>query len=140
MQKIFLFFCLLTIGKFVTAQTLPPYTCGILYTYDNAGNRIKQEYYCRQARGIDTNAVSASFAQADAVYPNPNDGRFTIRFEQELKNADVIITDVLGKRVSHFKVKGKIIHSDISNQPAGTYFIIITDGKTKISQKVVKQY
>jgi len=140
MQKIFLFFCLLTIGKFVTAQTLPPYTCGILYTYDNAGNRIKQEYYCRQARGIDTNAISASFAQADAVYPDPNDGRFTIRFEQELKNADITITDVSGRKLNQFKANGVIIHLDISNKPAGTYFIIIKDVKIKITQKVIKQY
>lgn len=157
MQKIFLLFCLLVIGKCVTGQTLPPYTCGILYTYDNAGNRIKQEYYCRQERGInpaientekgsvdsfvqDENEVSASFAKVDALYPNPNDGRFTIRFEKELKNADIILTDVNGKRVSRFKVNGKIIQVDISNKPAGTYFIIITDGRNKITQKVIKQY
>ncbi len=157
MQKVFLFFCLLTIGKFVTAQTLPPYTCGILYTYDNAGNRTKQEYYCRQGRSINTitqnaqiatadslaqdeNAASASFAQVDALYPNPNDGRFTIRFEQGLKNADIIITDVNGKKVNQFRANGVIVHFDISNKPAGTYFLVISDGKTKITQKVIKQY
>lgn len=151
MQKVFLFFCLLTIGKFVTAQTLPPYTCGILYTYDNAGNRTKQEYYCRQGRSINTitqndssvedeNATSAAFAKVDALYPNPNDGRFTIRFDHGLKNADIVITDVNGKKLSQFKANGVIVHFDISNKPAGTYFLVISDGKTKITQKVIKQY
>lgn len=153
MQKIFLLFCLLVAGNCVIGQTLPPYTCGILYTYDNAGNRTKQEYYCRQARGINTtesgsvdsltlneNAVSTSFAQTDAIYPNPNDGRFAVRFEQALKNADIIITDVNGKKVKQFKANGAIVQVDISTKPAGTYFLIITDGKTKITQKVIKQY
>lgn len=153
MQKIFLLFCLLVAGNCVIGQTLPPYTCGILYTYDNAGNRTKQEYYCRQARGINTaengsadslsldaNAVATSFAQTDAIYPNPNDGRFTVRFEQALKNADIIITDVNGKKVKQFKANGAIVPVDISAKPAGTYFLIITDGKTKITQKVIKQY
>lgn len=153
MQKIFLLCCLLVAGNCVMSQTLPPYTCGILYTYDNAGNRTKQEYYCRQARGINTaenvssdslaldaNAASTSFAPVNAIYPNPNDGRFTVRFEQALKNADIIITDVNGKKVKQFKVIGTIVHLNISNKPAGTYFLIITDGKTKITQKVIKQY
>lgn len=150
MQKIFLLFCLLVAGNCVIGQTLPPYTCGILYTYDNAGNRTKQEYYCRQARGIDTvqntanvvdeNAVSTSFAKVDALYPNPNDGRFTVRFEKELKNADIIITDVTGRKVKQFKANGVIVHLDISDKPAGTYFLIVRDGKIKITQKVIKQY
>ncbi len=153
MQKIFLLFCLLVAGNCVIGQTLPPYTCGILYTYDNAGNRTKQEYYCRQARGINTiekgsadsltldaNAASASFAQTDAIYPNPNDGRFTIRFEKALKNADIILTDVNGKKVKQFKANGAIVPVDISGKSAGTYFLMITDGKTKITQKVIKQY
>lgn len=157
MQKIFLLFCLLTAGTCVMSQTLPPYTCGILYTYDAAGNRIKQEYYCRQARSANTttqntqtgsvdslaqdeNAQSTSFAQVDALYPNPNDGRFTVKFEKELKNADITITDVTGKKVKQFKANGKIIHLDISNKPAGTYFLIVRDDKTKITQKVIKQY
>jgi hypothetical protein len=153
MQKIFLLFCLLMAGNCVIGQTLPPYTCGILYTYNNAGHRTKQEYYCRQARGINTtengsvdslaldeNAVSTSFAKTDAIYPNPNDGRFTIRFEQALKNADIILTDVNGKKVKQFKANGTIVHVDISTKPAGTYFLIITDGKIKITQKVIKQY
>lgn len=141
MQKIFLLFCLLVAGNCVIGQTLPQYTCGILYTYDNAGNRTKQEYYCRQAPGINTaesgsadsltldeNAVSTSFAQTDAIYPNPNDGRFAVRFEQALKNADIIITDVNGKKVKQFKANGTIVYVDISSKPAGTYFLIITDG------------
>lgn len=150
MQKIFLLFCLLVAGNCVIGQTLPPYTCGILYTYDNAGNRTKQEYYCRQARGIDTvqntanvvdeNAVSTSFAKVDALYPNPNDGRFTIRFEKALKNADIILTDVNGKKVNQFKANGVIVYLDISDKPAGTYFLVIRDGKIKITQKVIKQY
>jgi len=157
MQKIFLLCCLLVAGNCVIGQTLPPYTCGILYTYDNAGNRTKQEYYCRQARGIDTaientangsvdslvpegNGASASFARVNAIYPNPNDGRFTIRFEKALKNADIVITDVNGKKVNRFKANGAIVHADISRSPAGTYFLIITDGKTKTTLKVIKQY
>lgn len=157
MQKILLFFSLLVAANCVTGQTLPPYTCGILYTYDNAGNRIKQEYFCRQGRPVGTitqntqigrgdslvpaeDRASESFMKVDALYPNPNDGRFTVRFEKELKNADILITDVNGKKVNQFKANGVIAHFDISDKPAGTYFLIITNGKTRITQKVVKQY
>lgn len=151
MQKIFLLFCLLMVGKCVICQTLPAATCGILYTYDNAGNRTKQEYLCTAGRSSNTtlannsavqneNAESTAFVKVDAIYPNPNDGRFAIRFEPELKNADIVITDVVGKRVKHFKAKGIIVQFDISDKPAGTYFVIIRDGKTIINQKVIKQY
>jgi len=60
-----------------------------------------------------------------ALYPNPHDGRFTVRFEKALKNADIVITDVNGKKVNRFKANGTIVHADISRNPAGTYFLII---------------
>ena len=150
MQKIFIFLFLLFSSSAIYAQSIPSGSCGILYTYDAAGNRIKQEYYCNNT----TSAVSPkneqvqkaqsttnSFLKVDALYPNPTTGKFTITFAQPLNNASVIITDAGGSVViQKTNYIGSNIEMDLSGAAPGVYFIRIQqqDGKY-ITQKVIKR-
>lgn len=130
----------------------------MLYTYDGAGNRIKQEYYCNNGTGRianelvknkgqllddslsnDQKDINSSFVKVNALYPNPTDGLFTIRFAKGLTNADILITDVNGKKLNHFNKSGTLIQLDISSKPAGTYFVTIINAGEMITQKIIKQ-
>jgi hypothetical protein len=80
------------------------------------------------------------------VYPNPTKGELTIKNEKlEIKSVEIF--DVMGKKVqsSEFKVQSSETRNpksetlNISNLPAGIYFLRITTDKGVITKKIVKQ-
>ena len=82
---------------------------------------------------IDENAATA-FA---TLHPNPTNGLVTI-LGKDLKTAEVF--NALGQHVATATGKGERITVDISNLPAGIYFVNITDGEgRKCVRKVVKE-
>ena len=77
---------LLLLSVQVSAQEIPSGSCGLIMTYDAAGNRIKREYYCNNGSNRISNpelarlndeagqakqqeAASAGFEGVDALYP-----------------------------------------------------------------------
>lgn len=68
-----------------------------------------------------------------SIFPNPNNGNFTIQFENQIENNSVEIFSVVGQKVfEKFDVKTNII--EISNLEKGVYFVKVTNqnnGKTK---------
>lgn len=138
---LFLFFCLGT-----AAQEIPAGSCGLLMTYDAAGNRIKREYYCNNGSNRISNpelakqqeAAGAGFEEVDALYPNPTTGKFYITFSKAIDNATVQIIDVNGKVVQRVRGSSTRLEFDLSSQPGGTYFIIIQTARTMINKKVIK--
>ena len=82
---------------------------------------------------VDENAATA-FA---TLHPNPTNGLVTIT-GKDLRTAKVINT--LGQCVATIKGDGEQLTLDISNLPAGVYFVNITDGEgRKCVRKVVKE-
>ena len=78
--------------------------------------------------------LETSFA---TIHPNPTNSQFTIT-GTNLKQAEVINT--LGQRVATVKGEGEQLTVDISDLPAGVYFVNITDGEgRKCVRKVVKK-
>ena len=71
-----------------------------------------------------------------SIYPNPSNGVFFINSEKELNNTKINIRDINGKSIlSQFLNSDKKV--DISDSPAGIYFMqIITDNKI-INYKIV---
>ena len=83
--------------------------------------------------GIDENE-STAFA---TLHPNPTNGLVTIT-GKDLRTAKVI--NALGQCVATVKGEGELLTVDISNLPAGIYFVNITDGEgRKCVRKVVKE-
>lgn len=85
-----------------------------------------------------TENVNESNATAFAsLHPNPTTGLVTI-MGKDLKQAEVFNT--LGQRVATVKGEGEQLTVDISNLPAGVYFVNITDSEgRKCVKKVVKE-
>ena len=71
------------------------------------------------------------------LHPNPTNGQVTIT-GQDLKTAEVF--NALGQHLATAQDKGERLTVDISNLPAGVYFVNITDGEgRKCVRKVVKE-
>jgi hypothetical protein len=148
MKKIIVLLLLLFASQYLFSQSgeIPSGSCGLLMTYDGAGNRIKREYYCNNSssRVAETaiaqqeNAATADFEPVDALYPNPTTGRFYISFSKAIDNAIIQIADVNGKIIQKIKASGTRLELDLSNQPGGTYFVMIQAGEITINKKVIK--
>jgi hypothetical protein len=71
------------------------------------------------------------------VYPNPGKGTFTLA-SQSLSNVAVEIRDSYGKLVHHKPIVGSELYSvDMSDLPAGIYFITISNGAARIFRKLI---
>ncbi|MES2838346.1 MAG: zinc-dependent metalloprotease [Bacteroidota bacterium] len=75
------------------------------------------------------------------LYPNPNEGDFTIELAQEIgKKATISITDILGKEVVKNTVKiEKSMALNISNLNKGIYTLKIETDKQTFTKKVILQ-
>ena len=77
------------------------------------------------------------------LYPNPNDGHFSIEFVNPLQSErnEIIISDLTGKQVySGFIMKEDILKQfDISNIRSGMYVMLIKDKEILVTKKFIKQ-
>ena len=81
----------LSISLQTFSQEIPSGSCGLLMTYDAAGNRIKREYYCNNGSNRiaapelakQQEAASVGFEEVDALCPNPTTGRFYIAINKK---------------------------------------------------------
>lgn len=145
MKKIILLFIILLVGGIkLIAQSLPIGTCGIVYTYDAAGNRTQREYVCNNGlvagqSNQTTDAASANdIMKVDVLYPNPTTGFFTVKLFQPLNQATVTINDVSGRIILRKIETGSILSYDLSKQPSGEYHLTIHQGDHSISMKIIK--
>ena len=83
---------------------------------------------------IDENDESTPFA---TLYPNPTNGMVTVTGEN-LRQAEII--NILGQQVLSVQGKGNELRIDMSNLPAGVYFVTVTNEEgRKCVRKVVKE-
>ena len=76
------------------------------------------------------------------LYPNPNDGRFSIDFTTtlEVENYTVTIVDLIGKTVYQQKLSNDetIKQFDLSDLKCGIYVIMISSNQILLTQKFIK--
>lgn len=146
MKKIIcLLLVIATIWK-VEAQEIPVGSCGLIITYDAAGNRIKRQYFCNNGTAPYPTAIKKSEVKeisevqmVDALYPNPTTGKFSVYFSKTLKSVMVMVSDVNGKVIRRFNASGNRVDFDLSSVTNGVYFIQVHDNGNTIIKKVVKQ-
>ena len=75
---------------------------------------------------------------ATSLYPNPNNGQFTINNEQfTIKNVDVY--DVYGKLLKTVEVNANTVELDVRELSAGMYFVRISTEKGVVTKSFVKK-
>ena len=79
-----------------------------------------------------------------AVYPNPSNGNFTVRFAGDAEGAvSIKVSDALGREVRSFRMAkqaGAFEETlDLNSLDNGVYMLQINDGKNKTVKRIVKQ-
>jgi uncharacterized protein (DUF2141 family) len=76
------------------------------------------------------------------LYPNPNNGQFTIEFINPLKSgqSEIVITDNAGKQVYNGPVLKEETskHFDLSGSKSGVYVMLIKDKEILVTKKFIK--
>lgn len=82
------------------------------------------------------NTIETAIENNFSIYPNPGDGLFTLRLENEAK-ARVEIYDVLGKKIMALEQNTLISTIDLTRFPKGMYMVNVISNGTKTSKKIV---
>ncbi len=73
------------------------------------------------------------------IYPNPGAGLVTLDLNSDVKNAEVIVTDLSGRQVMETHIReGYRASLDVSALDKGLYLVNISDGKQKLTEKLIK--
>jgi hypothetical protein len=119
-----------------TLTGLQPGTSYSVYVIANCANgqsgASNTVTFTTQTVGID------SYEQAISLYPNPNNGQFTINNEQfTINNVDVY--DVYGKLLKTVEVNSNTAVIDAQELSAGMYFVRISTEKGVVTKSFVKK-
>ena len=87
-----------------------------------------------------TNIIENTFTTDFNIYPNPTDGVFFVEFNSSIENVRLKIMDASGMLLESKKHKNVDFIKHKLNQPAGIYWIELTDGKDQRTLlKLMKQ-
>ena len=86
--------------------------------------------------GIENQALTSEELK---VYPNPNDGSFTVRILNSTKYNSVELVDMLGKVISAYKLNGSDTSEIEINEEleSGIYFVRLRGSDILQSQKII---
>ena len=75
------------------------------------------------------------------VYPNPNSGNFTVRFDNPTSEETKIeVYDMRGRRIFENTYTNQGVFNEniqLNNAQAGIYLVTIEDGARKVTKKIV---
>jgi hypothetical protein len=87
---------------------------------------------------IATGYPEINMAAANSIYPNPFTQQATLTFNEEQKNTDIEITDMLGKTIKSMRCSGKELLIEKGGMQAGVYILrIINETKDVESKKII---
>jgi sugar lactone lactonase YvrE len=106
---------------------------GNVYVADAVNSRIRK--ISQGALGLDEIQYSASSWKA---FPNPADDKLTIEM-QDSSDAEIIVTDILGRQVFSSKTQGSAITLDTRSLAAGIYFVTLKNESGRSTKKIIIQ-
>jgi len=96
---------------------------------------------CHAGKSSEPEAALTSVT-AVTVYPNPNDGVFNVQIPVDVKKAEIMVTDLVGRVLVSRSVSdnnGEPIQISLINQVKGLYIIKVnTDDATSVSKVLVR--
>lgn len=111
----------------------------ITYTYEEGGCEGTADQTVTVVNCVGVEEVAADVALE--VYPNPSNGIFTVNIDAaNFENAELKVVDMVGKVVyslDNMTISGeKSIDINLSNNPAGIYFVQIKNEQQNVSKKI----
>ena len=90
-----------------------------------------------------TGIQEAKFANVLNVYPNPNDGFFTIEtVVDQTSTLNIVLVNMLGevvKTIENTQFQGEYKKQvEITDMPSGIYFVMVNNGTEKQVKRIVK--
>lgn len=86
------------------------------------------------------NGIDAPESGAILIYPNPSNGLVYINFSNASARYSVKVTDAIG-RIVYSEIKnssaGALQTVDLNHQPAGVYYLTVSDDKSAITKPIV---
>ncbi len=64
------------------------------------------------------------------LYPNPNNGKFTLNFNESVENTVLVIRNSLGKTVLNQEINDTKTHNVSIDLPTGVYFVMTTNNNS----------
>ncbi|MFZ5552410.1 MAG: T9SS type A sorting domain-containing protein [Bacteroidota bacterium] len=115
---------------------------GIAFTDVTNATQATANFYVDDVILLDWTGVGVAESTTESVlniFPNPNEGQFTIQMNNAEGNYSVNVADVLGKVVYSASVNasGLMNHTIDMKAESGIYFVTVSDGKNTIQQKMV---
>jgi hypothetical protein len=111
-------------GVFVDVNT------GEIYIADAGNNRVRKLAAPNAVHNVNPLANTQ-------IYPSPTTGRFVINLPDNLANAQVEVTDMIGAIVFKTQMKKNSTQIDMSAYPDGMYSVDISSGISRIVKKLV---
>lgn len=119
-------------------------TFGVLNFVSNYKHSRIQDWQFHAIKQVienDTKPVESSNSIVDVtIYPNPTQDRVHLKFDDFTADYTIVVINANGQRIGFLEMeKGQLeTEIDLTNQPAGIYFLNIYHGKEITSRKVVK--
>lgn len=110
------------------------YTVILKATNNNGDNaKTKANYIKVQPLGVEQIEFNALLN----VYPNPNNGTFTVQFDESFQHTglSVVVYDMNGREIRNLNMENNML--EISGLNSGIYLVRVSDGDHTYNQKVV---
>jgi hypothetical protein len=120
------------------AQT-PPDHCWVKYAYDQAGNRIKREWWCGDPNGWDENANPKALPVNTIgvrAYPNPAADAFEVVTEVEVHSGEATLRDEHGRSAIRQRMQGTRTLFDTSGLANGIYVLEVRVADVEYSTRI----
>jgi hypothetical protein len=116
------------------------------YIYGNGCSRIVDHYFSwsngvwRMSGENDGSEITTEQDASFGVFPNPNNGSFTILFPEITDNAQGELYNLMGERVDAFTFSGdKYEYTPAEKLAPGMYMIRVTNNGTVSTKKIIVQ-
>lgn len=119
----------------IAGTSTPP--CIIRFSYDNAGNRIRRDYYCEATSPFDP-VGPGGVSGTVSVYPNPTSGTFNVYLSVR-QLATITVSNMNGQSVAAAQSPGgETVTFDLSRQMPGNYIIKVVQGNNNQQFQITK--
>ncbi len=87
---------------------------------------------------VDNAGLGEFDMESFSIYPNPNDGLFTVEINTQDKEAiRIFVTDISGRTIYAADLNNQLTQIDLSKAAPGTYFVSLVDSAIVVSKPIV---